>query len=255
MCALKKDKLRFSLIFYWKNILKILKYLFRKTTLLLGILILFLIVFSFTSGPFWIYHYLGTHGCILKGQPQGIILLGGGGMPSESGLIRCYHTAVLANGYPDSKIIIALPADSLTSESSIMKMRQELILRGVDSNRIYLEFRGKNTRGQALNCIEMNVFDRGDTTYIVTSPEHMLRSIKTFKKAGYNNITGYPAFEYAIESDLKFEDEKLGGRKGVTPDIGGNINIRYRFWTHLKYEILIVRECSAFIYYKLRGWV
>ena len=34
-----------------------------------------------------------------------------------------------------------------------------------------------------------------------------------------------------------------------------DINLRYRFWTHLKYEILIIREFSALTYYKLSGWI
>lgn len=214
-----------------------------------------MIIFSFTSGPFWIYYWLGTHGCAIKSSPKGIILLGGGGMPSESGLIRCYHTSTLAKNYPEAYIIIALPADTLTSESSIMKMREELMLRGIDSTRIFLEYNGRNTRGQAINCMNMNTSNTEDTIYLVTSPEHMLRSLKTFRKAGYKHIGGYPAFEYAIESNLEFEDDKLGGKKGLTPDIGGNINVRYRFWTHMTYEILIIREFSAMAYYKLRGWI
>ena len=176
-------------------------------------------------------------------------------MPSESGLIRCFHAAHIAGEYPKSNVIIALPADSLYEEASIIKMKKELVIRGVDSLKIHLEYQGKNTRAQALNIYQMCTSPNTDTVVIVTSPEHMLRSVKAFRKAGFKNIGGVAAFEYALESDMYFDDEELGGDKLLIPDIGDNINIRYRFWTHLEYNILIIREFCALAYYRIRGWI
>jgi hypothetical protein len=64
-----------------------------------------------------------------------------------------------------------------------------------------------------------------------------------------------PTFENAIEANLYFDDAKLGGNKTFVPEVGGNIEVRYQFWNHLKYEILITRELFALGYYKLRGWI
>ena len=89
---------------------------------------------------------------------------------------------------------------------------------------------------------------------IITSPEHIKRSVLTFKKLGFSRSNGYPAFHRAIESDIKYENKDIGGKKYL-PDVGNNVAIRYRFWTHLKYEILIMREFLALFYYKLNGWI
>lgn len=227
----------------------------KKILFFFGLCFLLLILFSFTSGPFWIYYWFGTHNTKLPGQPTCIVLLGGGGMPSESGLIRCYHAANLANKFPNARIIIALPADTITEESSIQKMKHELIIRDIDSMRITYETQGKNTRAQALHVLSICTSPEKDTLVLVTSPAHMLRSMKTFKKAGFINIGGFSAFEYAIETDIVYDDSKLGGNKRYIPKIGKNINLRYRFWTHLKYEIVVLRECFALAYYQIRGWI
>ncbi|MFW6309729.1 MAG: hypothetical protein ACOC1D_01390, partial [Prolixibacteraceae bacterium] len=69
------------------------------------------------------------------------------------------------------------------------------------------------------------------------------------------NVNALPAFENAVEADLSFKDDELGGNKKMAPDVGQSIQVRYQIWTHLKYEILIAREIMALAYYKLRGWI
>jgi hypothetical protein len=83
----------------------------------------------------------------------------------------------------------------------------------------------------------------------------MRRAVLVFRKAGFTRVSALPAFESAIEAKLFFEDDQLGGNKILVPDIGGNTEVRYQFWNHLKYEILIAREMAAMGYYKLRGWI
>ena len=90
---------------------------------------------------------------------------------------------------------------------------------------------------------------------LVTSPEHMRRSVLCFHKVGFEKVGALPAFENAVEADLSFNDDELGGNKVLMPDVGQSINMRYQLWNHLKYEILIVRETVALIYYKMRGWI
>ena len=82
----------------------------------------------------------------------------------------------------------------------------------------------------------------------------MKRSILTFRKIGFQDVGGFPSFEYAIECDLKYDDKNLGGNKFV-PDIGKNLNLRYQFWNHMKYEIIFIREFLALGYYKIKGWI
>ena len=83
----------------------------------------------------------------------------------------------------------------------------------------------------------------------------MRRAVLVFKKAGFKNVNALPAFENALEADLFFKDEDLGGNKLPVPEIGNHTSVRYQFWNHLKYEILIAREMAALGYYRLRGWI
>ncbi len=229
--------------------------LFKSILLIFGIIYLLLVVFAFTSGPFWVYYWLGTSNIKPVENTEYFLLLGGGGMPEESNLMRSYYAAEAALKVPDAKIIIALPGDTGNAESSICLLAHELMVKGVSPERIIYEPHGTNTRAQALRISALNIngIKEKDVT-IITSPEHMKRSILTFRKLGFANVDGYPAFHMAIESDIKFDNRKIGGRNYI-PDIGNNISFRYRFWTHLKYEILIIREFAALFYYKLNGWI
>jgi uncharacterized SAM-binding protein YcdF (DUF218 family) len=132
-------------------------------------------------------------------------------------------------------------------------MKNELILRGVNPAKIVFEYDGTNTRAQALNC--KNLVKMQTPVLLITSPEHMRRAVLCFRKAGFEKVNGLPAFENALEADLKFEDDKLGGNKTLMPDVGESINVRYQLWNHLNYEILIAREIVALAYYRLRGWI
>ncbi len=214
-----------------------------------------LIVMSFTTQPFWIYHWLGTSQSEMDEIPECIIVMGGSGMPSEEGLMRSYTSAQLAQQLPDAQIVIALPGDTLDSLSSVCLMKQELILRGIVAERISFESIGTNTRGQALELIQKNPGLQDKQVAIVSSPEHMLRSILTFRKAGFEKVGGIPAFQQALEVDFSYDDKKLGGRNEFFPHLGNNTQLRYQFWNHMKYEILIIREFTALAFYKLKGWV
>ncbi|MDX1284827.1 MAG: YdcF family protein, partial [Draconibacterium sp.] len=131
-------------------------------------------------------------------------------------------------------------------------MKKELELREIKSEKIDFENEGTNRRAQALNC--QGLIKMQSPILLVTSPEHMRRSVLCFQKVGFNKVNALPAFENAVEADLSFDDDDLGGKKTVVPDVGKSINMRYQIWNHLKYEILITREMVALTYYKLRGW-
>lgn len=225
----------------------------RNILLLIGIFFLICIVLAFTTLPFWGYHWLGTSRAGLKHEPQAIILLGGGGMPSESNLMRSWYTGKAAQSFQEANVIIAMPGNLSDSLSTPRLMEKELELRGIGHERILFEDKGTNTRAQALNCKEIIKIQQ--PVLLVTSPEHTRRAVLCFRKAGFEKVNALPAFENAVEADLSFTDDELGGNKTLVPDVGQNISVRYQVWNHLKYEILIARESVALAYYKLRGWI
>jgi uncharacterized SAM-binding protein YcdF (DUF218 family) len=268
-------------------ILRILKYILFS----FGCLFLILFIFCLTTVPFWTWYNLSTKQAGIHRYPEVIVVLGGGGMPSESGLMRTWYAARIGNHFCRSKIIIALPGDTADNLSSVYQMKEELILRGISGNRISFEASGTNTRAQALNifkrisnidqrvlnleshrvtesqshkvtALQLDTINRNSSSIqhpassilIITSPEHLYRAVRAFRKAGFLLVDGAPAFETAIESELSFNDSLLGGKRWLPP-IGKNITARYQFWTQLHYEQLIFREWIAIVYYKLNGWI
>jgi uncharacterized SAM-binding protein YcdF (DUF218 family) len=239
-----------------KNRMKVASKLIRILLVGSGCFFLLLCVLAFTTLPFYARYWLGTHKGFIDREPAAIVLMGGSGMPSEDGLIRCYYTATLANRYLNCPIIIAMPGDTTDSLSSPCLMRKELNLHGIGLSRIYFENNGKNTRQQALKIEEMksSMEDTGMLA-IVTAPEHMYRSIRSFEKAGFKHVRGLPTFEQSIaEKDLYYNDRDLKGNHAL-PAVGHNKQVRYQFWNHLKFEILVIREYFALGYYKIRGWI
>jgi uncharacterized SAM-binding protein YcdF (DUF218 family) len=211
------------------------------------------IILAFTTLPYWGYHWLGTSKTTRMNRPEAIVLLGGSGMPSQSNLMRSWYASRAARNFPESKVWIVMPGDLTDSTSTPRKMKNELILRGVQAHKISFEEKGTNTRSQALNC--RNLLKPEIRILVITSPEHMRRAILSFQKAGFQHVNGYPAFEEAAEADFSFTDDDLGGNKTLIPDVGKNTSVRYQVWNHLNYEILIAREFLALGYYKIRGWI
>lgn len=228
----------------------------RSAILCFGALFVLLLVLSFTTLPYWGYYWLGTSESTITEKPDYIVLLGGGGMPSESNLMRAFFVFKAAQESPKSRIVISCPGDTADLKSTARLVAAELISKGIDPKRILYEQTGTNTRMEALS---LQKFDAGQiaqkAVLLVTSPEHMRRSVLVFRKVGFTRISALPAFEIALEADLGFKDDELGGNKLPIPDIGGHTSVRYQFWNHLKYEILIAREMVALGYYKLRGWI
>ncbi len=227
--------------------------LLRNLMVLIGIFFSTSLLLALTEQPYWGYHWLGTSKSELKWEPETIILLGGGGMPSQSNLMRSWYVGKAAKSFPEASVLIAMPGILTDSLSTPQLMKKELILRGVDAERISFEAEATNTRAQALNCQQHVKMQ--SSILLVTSPEHMRRSVLCFIKAGFEKVNALPAFENAAEADFSFKDDELGGNTAFVPDVGESINMRYQLWNHLKYEILIARECVALIYYKLRNWI
>lgn len=225
----------------------------RIFLLIAGVFFLIMVILAATSLPFWGLHWLGTSKSALNEKPGTIILMGGGGMPSESNLMRCWFVAHAAENFPESRILIAMPGDLKDSLSTPSLIADELVIRGITRGKILFENIGTNTRFQALECAKLVGIQ--EPVLLVSSPEHIRRAVLSFEKAGFLKVNGLPAFENVIETDMKFEDDQLGGNKMLLPDVGGSISLRYRLWTHLHYEIMIIREFIAMSYYWLRGWI
>jgi uncharacterized SAM-binding protein YcdF (DUF218 family) len=253
-----------------------------------GAWMLLLFVLAMTTAPFWLRYQLGTAKAGIHRPPDYIVVLGGGGMPSESGLMRCWYAARVADRFSRAMVIVALPGDTADPNSSVNGMKNELILRGVAPERILFEDSGTNTRAEALfvrNLIwkiqnskfkiqnsksfnhsitdsvnqpvsqsHSNTSPRHASLLLVTSPEHLYRSVLTFKKAGFLKVDGIPAFEKDMETDLSFRAGLLGG-KSYIPDVGENVILRYKFWNYLEYEMEILREYVAIAYYWMMGWI
>ena len=229
-------------------------HLFIKWLLIsFGLVFLTLLVLSFTSLPWNVFHYLGTYHDEILDEPDYIIVMGAGGMPHKAGLMRCHYGALGAHTYPEAKVIVAMPAHPDNFEGSDPHlMSREIQIKGIDSTRILFEMQGTNTYTQAHEIYNMVGSKENRNLLIVTSPSHMYRCIKTFEKCGFENVYGLPAFEgYLDEKTLLTEKEKE--QKFTSPD--RNINFRYNMWTYLIYAITLIREGIAIVWYTLRGYM
>lgn len=226
--------------------LKFCKWLFGIS----GALGLIFFVLSFTDLPYYAYHYLGTCNAKLYYKPDVIVLLGGAGMPSPDGLIRSYYAAEAAGEFKKAEIVIALPFSEGDSLRQLNMMKRELIMRQVDSSRIRFEPYGFNTYSQAEQIAKMYAARKARlNVLLITSPEHMYRSVKTFSRMGFAHVGGNASFEDPIgEERVRDRDSRKDARIK-------NLTLRYNMWSYLNYELLVLKEYCAIAYYKIKGWI
>ena len=226
------------------------KRVIRQFLIWLGIFFLLMMVFACTRIPFDMHRRLGMEGSEFRFSPATIIMFGGSGMPSESNLIRLYYVKELGLNFPGARILLAHPDDSNT----VRQMAAFLVAFGIDSSRIAALYKGNSTREQALRLKEQYPGIENEKSVVVTSPEHMYRTVKTLRKLKFVKIGGVSAFENPLFIDLGYHHRDIGGRYYV-PDVSGNLALRYNFWNYLKLEITCLREYFAIVYYKLNGWI
>ena len=214
-----------------------------------GSIALLMLFFSFTDIPYFAYHRLGTSGTHLQKEPDYIILFGGSGMPSPDGLIRAYYTAEMAEKYDSAKIIIANPDEMNAIRDSSASYTNELLIRGIDSNRLHYDTLGYNTYTQVENIANLIIRKSNSipSVLVVTSPEHMYRSVKCLQKAGIDSVGGTASFE------LPLDEIQLIKKGKVTKLEKDKLALRYNMWSYLNYELIVMREYMAIVYYKLRG--
>ena len=187
----------------------------------------------------------------LAKPPQTIVILGGGGIPSASGLLRTYYGARAAEENRRATCIVSLPAYGDPETGSVGRMRDELVMRGVPARRIWMEHAAFNTHEQAVNIRQM-LGERAlnDPLLVVTCSYHVRRAVLCFKKQGFSNVGGRAAHNVAAEDDLG--PDAL--RNQPLPVTAG-LNLRYGFWHNLEYSIRFIRELVALTAYRLRGWI
>ena len=222
----------------------------KRACLVMGVVAAIMLLLAFTSIPYHAHRWLGTAGGLCSKNPEVILVLSGSGMPSGPELMRCDEAARWADLSPNALVLVVLPKDTALANAMV----QELGLKGVARERITLLMHGRNTREQAMD-VASNLpewFNR--PTALVTAPENMYRSLLTFRKLGFTQISGAPTFDHALFDDLRYAHRGIGG-KAYLPDVSSNIDLRYNFWNQLKLEITCLREYAALAYYKLNGWI
>ena len=223
----------------------------KKMLLFLGSIFFIMLILALTPAPFYMHRALGTDPNFTKNDdfiPEYLVMLGGGGMPSEDNLMRLYYIGQFADFY-QIPILIIHPADSLCQ----VKMTDFLISNNISKENISFLIEGANTRSQVLAC-KKNYPEMLDAKLlIITSPEHITRSIKCFNKTGFSQLRGQAAFDATVDFNLSLKNLKLDGNK-FFPEVESK-KIRYTFWNYFKLEITCFREYAALGYYKIKGWI
>lgn len=227
-----------------KYLIKTIKILF----FLFGIIFALMIVLALTSAPFYMYYNLGQNPNkdTQITRPQQIVMFGGAGMPSEDNLMRLYHTAALARQF-NVPVMLVHPKDSLCQAEMTRLLNQG----GIE--RISYMTSGTNTRSQCLELKERHPLLINKQLLVVTSPEHVRRTVKSLNKVGFENVIGVAAYPSTVDFDLSLKKQKLGGNE-VIPSVE-SVKMRYTFFNYLKLEITCVREHLALAYYRIKGWI
>ncbi len=135
--------------------------------------------------------------------PTGVVVLGGaiddditrarGQTTFDEGAERLTEAAILARRYPSARIVYTGGSNSLTGRpsSEAEDARRLLVAMGVDSQRITLETRSRNTDENARFTAAIVHPESGQTWLVVTSAYHMPRAMGLFRKAGFAAIA-YP---------------------------------------------------------------
>ncbi len=240
--------------------------LVRGTLLLIGLLSLLALAAQFTSLPWRAYRRLAEIPDPCPHPPSHILVMGGSGIPGESGLMRTFYAAQAALRHPKAQVLVALPLGVAQSDASRAYL-DEIRLRGVPADRIRILAGGRNTREQALRLAESfsgqtNLFH----VLVVSDPDHIRRTAACIRKAcavaGVSvQLAALPAHPFSIEDSLPWRAADLDApgaspaTQALVPDVGSSLHLRYNLWANLNYTFDALREHTAWLYYRLRGWL
>jgi uncharacterized SAM-binding protein YcdF (DUF218 family) len=227
----------------------------RNALLICGVVFVSTVLLAMSSLPARVDRWLVNPPSTLQGDPALIVVLGGGGIPSESGLMRTYYGALAAAKYPGAEIVLALPEVVDVSSSALIRMRDELIMRGVDSDRILLAPYGANTRAQAVEVKRMmGAGSARMPILLVSSPDHLRRAVLTFRKVGFNHVGSYAALNTYDEGEYSLDPEAVDDTLSI-PSVENNLVVRYKLWAQLELCVGSLRELVALAYYRVKEWI
>ncbi|GAB5539252.1 MAG: hypothetical protein Salg2KO_13550 [Salibacteraceae bacterium] len=222
------------------------KTIIRATLLVLGVLLFVAVCLSFTSIPFWAHYNLSVTESTLTSDPEQVIILSGGGMPSGDGLMKVFYASKLVRKYPEMEVVIALPNDTADSAGvkNIMLYKTALAGFGVDTGKVKWLKDGYNTRTQAV----ASAGSKHKPTIVLTEPVHTYRAVSAFRNVGFTQVQGIATHETALG------EVGLSSSKSELVEIR-SLGLRYNVWSYIRYEVLVLREYTALSYYWLRGWI
>ena len=145
--------------------------------------------------------------------------------------VRVYH--LLGDPWVIASGGIGNPRATLTPESQTI--RNSLIEAGVPQNRILLEPFSRNTHEQALNLEPLLDNHAISSFVLVTSPEHIWRSLLTFEAQGLEAVPSVPTIYPTDQASIS---------SLVIPSVNT-----------LENSAGYLREYVALIYYWSRGWL
>lgn len=237
--------------------MKLLRLLFRLVRAVLvaaGLFLILVVALAGTKFPWNWYGSMAHPGRNADRPPDVLVMMGGGGIPSESGLMRSWKAAEAARLFTNALVVIAMPDDG--TETPTYGIGHELVLRGVDPARLRREPTGRNTREQAVAVFAMfqPAPERPLTLGLVTSPEHMKRTWLTFRKAGFDHLVALPSWPEAIKVDMRYDEAELGA-PSLGGLVGGNDFLKYKIWDNIGLMMRCTRETIAIWYYRAMGWI
>ncbi len=249
-----------------KAILRVFWRAARAALALAGLAALLFAATLFTNLPWRAYRALARVPAAADGAPSHILVMGGSGIPGESGLCRTFYGAEAARRHPHAQVLLALPLGTNESFASRAYF-DELRRRGVPARRLRVLAGGRNTREQALRLAEtLASAPRPAQVLIVTDPYHVRRTAACVRKAAAERrldirLDALPVFQLSIDDPLVFRAAELDGpgpapaARAAAPDVGGAVRLRYDVWNNLGYVVDVLREAAALIYYRSRGWI
>ena len=219
-----------------------------------GVAFLLILALCFSPYPWRLYASVSSDDYKLAGEPDVLVMMGSGGIPSEGDLMRSYTLAEAARQHPNAMVAVAITD---TNDPAVVRLKDELALRGIKSERIIWEDRGRNTREQALFMHNLLYADgMKPSVLLVTSPNHLRRALLAFRKVGFHDIEGLTEFGASLGSDLAYQASELGGTTNQPVAALGHLHfIRYDFWNNIGYLMRAAHSLTAMAYYKMMGWI
>lgn len=227
-----------------------IKKFLNRFFVVLGCIFTLFLILAVTPAPFYMHYHLGqdpNRDTTQIFEPQHVIMMGGAGMPSAGNLMRLYYTAGIAKFY-ECPVTIVHPYDSVCHAKMDEFLENQSVM-----NSVFHDTIGTNTRSQVLGLAENHPELLTAKIMVITSPEHLKRTVKCFNKAGFQEVRGVAAYEGTVDFDLSLRMQKLKGNKTI-PNVEST-KLRYTFWNYLKLEIDTYREYFALFYYKIKGWI